>query len=270
LTGKVALTGSIPPGLDCHWSINYLIRREPGINPPTSIAKFGFDARNGWKTTWLSTSEGRAYLETLQYWHVKLEPDGAFRIGGVPEGEYDFVAKVYAKPEGCMVDPLAQKIERVTVTAADVQRGELNIPDLSAPVVPVPGVGDAPALTFEHADGSQGTLEQFKGQYVVVDFWASWCGPCKQQLPVLQKLREELVSTPRVAMVGLSLDDDTAAWQRALKEEQLPWKQGRITKDANAGVSSVPAYWLLDPTGKIVIKSGAIDELRQRLKEIHK
>jgi beta-lactamase regulating signal transducer with metallopeptidase domain/protocatechuate 3,4-dioxygenase beta subunit/thiol-disulfide isomerase/thioredoxin len=270
LTGKVKLTGSIPPGLDCHWSINYLIRREPGIHPPSSIAKFGFDAGNGWRPTWLSTSEGRAYLETLHYWHVKLEPDGAFRMGGVPEGEYDFVVSVYAKPEGCMVDPLAQTIERVTVTAADVQGGELKVPDISAPVVAVPGIGDAPAFTFEHADGSQGTLEQFKGQYLVVDFWASWCGPCKQQIPALQKLHDELVSTPRVAMVGISLDDDTAAWHSALKDEELPWKQGRITGEASAGVSSVPAYWLLDPTGKIVLKSSGIEELRQRLKEIRK
>ncbi len=149
LKGRVKLVGDIPSGLDCHWSINYLIRREPEVKPPDSISQLGFDIRNGWQPKWLATHEGQAYLTTLQHWHVQLAPDGTFRIDGVAPGDYDLAVQVYAKPDGCMVDPLAKKVERVTVTTDDLKRGELTLPDISAPVVPVPVTGDVPKLNFE-------------------------------------------------------------------------------------------------------------------------
>ena len=98
--GKVTLTGKVPAGLDCTYSINYLVRREPGIAPPPEIANLGFDVRDGWRGTWLKTVEGQAYFSTLQSWFVKLAPDGAFRISGVPPGDYDLAVGVYAKPDG--------------------------------------------------------------------------------------------------------------------------------------------------------------------------
>jgi beta-lactamase regulating signal transducer with metallopeptidase domain/thiol-disulfide isomerase/thioredoxin/protocatechuate 3,4-dioxygenase beta subunit len=270
LRGRIKLVGNVPSGLNCHWSINYLIRREPGVKPPESISRSGFDIRKGWQPKWLSTHEGETYLTTLQHWHVQLAPDGTFRIDGVPPGDYDLAVRIYAKPEGCMVDPLAQKVERVTVTADDLKRGALTLPDISAPVVPVPVAGDVPKLNFEREDGSPGTLEEFRGQPVIVHFWASWCGPCREQLPAVRKLHDELVSAKQAAFVSVSVDDDTATWRSALKEHNMPWTQGRLTTEATAGVSSVPAYWLLDPSGKILAKSGNIDEIRQRLSELHK
>jgi protocatechuate 3,4-dioxygenase beta subunit len=100
LTGKVKLTGKVPTGLDCNYSLNYLIRREPGITPPPEIAKLGFDIRNGWRDEWMRSEEGQAYFATLRSWFVKLAPDGSFRISSVPAGEYDLAVGVYAKPEG--------------------------------------------------------------------------------------------------------------------------------------------------------------------------
>jgi hypothetical protein len=97
--GKVKLTGTVPADLDCTYSLNYLVPRAPGIEPPPEIARLGFDARKGWQEAWSQTIEGRAYLNTLPHWFVKLAPDGTFRISGVPAGEYDLAIGVYAKPE---------------------------------------------------------------------------------------------------------------------------------------------------------------------------
>jgi thiol-disulfide isomerase/thioredoxin len=262
VSGKVTLTGRVPAGLDCIYSLNYLVRREPGVAPPTAVAGL-FDARGGWRDAWTDTPEGIAYLSTLRSWFVKLAPDGGFRVSGVPPGEYDLSVAVFAKPSGCLVDPLARAVVRVAVTDADAARGELQLPDVATPVAPVPAVGDAPSLTFRRPDGSTGSLADCRGRYTVVHFWASWCGPCRKQFPALRRLHERFAARG-LAGLGLALDHDGAAWQAALGRLDLPGRQGRLT-DRAAGVSAVPAYWLLDDAGTIVARANDPDELAAAL-----
>lgn len=77
---------------------------------------------------------------------------------------------------------------------------------------------------------------------------------------MLRQLQER-IAAQGLATLSLSLDDDPAAWRTALKRLDLPWRQGRLAEANDAGVSSVPAYWLLDPAGKIVAKVSEPDEL---------
>jgi RNA polymerase sigma factor (sigma-70 family) len=259
LTGKLKLTGKVPAGLDCTYSLNYLVRRAPGVEPPAAIAKLGFDARNGWRDSWTQTPEGRTYFSTLRSWFVKLAADGSFRVSGVPPGEYDLAIAVYAKPTGCLVDPLARQVVRVTVADADI-----TLPGVAAPVVPVPDVGDTPALSFERPDGGAGTLADCRGKFTVVRFWASWCLPCKKQLPALERVRKRFAARG-LNLLSLALDDDAGAWRAAVTASHPPGAQGRLTAANAAGVSSVPAYWLLDPAGKIVARVYDPDELAAAL-----
>jgi len=261
LTGRVKLTGKVPADLNCTYSLNILVRREPGITPPAGLT--GFDIRKGFQESWTQTPEGLAYLQTLRSWFVKLAPDGSFRVSGVPAGEYDLAVSVYAKPTGCLVDPLARTVVRLSLSEADVAKGELAVPEIAAEVKPVPAVGDTPAVRFQKPDGKSGSLADVKGKYTVVHFWASWCGPCKQQLPAVRKLHGTFAARG-VTVLSLSLDDDPAAWADARKG--LPWSHGRLTAPA-AGVSSVPAYWLLDPAGKIVAKGYELEDVELVLAE---
>ena len=157
-------------------------------------------------------------------------------------------------------------VVRVTVTAADVAHRELKVPEIAAKVVPIPTIGDVPTLTFKYTDGKAGTLADFRKKYTVVHFWASWCAPCKKQMPALEKLHEQFAGHG-LATLGLSLDDDAEAWKAAVKGFDLPWPHGRLADDGASGVSSVPAYWLLDPAGKLVAKASDPDELVKQLEK---
>jgi len=147
-----------------------------------------------------------------------------------------------------------------------VRRGALAVPEIAAEVVPIPLIGDTLALSYQRPDGSAGALNESRGKFTVVHYWASWCTPCKQQLPALRQVHEKFADRG-LATVGISVDTDAAAWQGVLKKLNLPWPQGRLATAGESGVSSVPAYWLLDPAGKIVAKVYDTDELAKQLAE---
>jgi thiol-disulfide isomerase/thioredoxin len=186
----------------------------------------------------------------------------------VPPGEYDLAIAVYAKPRGVDLEDLrAQKVVRVTVTAEDVARGELTLPEITAPVVPSPAVGDVPALSFERADNTTGSLADFHGRWTVVQFWASWCNRSTQELPALRQLQERFAAR-KLNLLGLSLEENRSAWEEALKRLDLSWPRGRVAADGGGvGAPFLPEYWLLDPAGKIVAKVHQIDELDKLLAE---
>lgn len=141
----------------------------------------------------------------------------------------------------------------------------MTLPEICAKLAPVPALGDTPNLSFERSDGASGTLKDYRGKYTVVHFWASWCESCKKQMPALRRLQKRY-SARGLAALGLSLDHDSGAWRAALKHLDLPELHGRLAA-ADAGVSSVPTYWLLDPSGKIIAKTYDLDELATAIAE---
>jgi thiol-disulfide isomerase/thioredoxin len=260
ITGKVKLAGNVPADLDCTYSMNHLVSRSPGIAPPPEVAALGFDARKGWNDAWYDSPEGEAFLNTLPHWFVKLTPDGSFRISGVPPGDYDLAVRVYAKPAVYFVGPLVRSVVRVQVSEADAARGEMTLPEIAAEVKQMPAIGDTPSLDFKNTEGSNGSLADFRGHYTVVHFWATWWGTCKEQFPALKQLQERSAAQG-LEFVGLSLDKDATVWRSALAQYNLPWKQGRLDAEDKLVVSREPAYWLLDPAGKIVAKASDVEEL---------
>ena len=265
IEGKVCLIGKVPPDLDCTYSINNLVPRSSQVEAPASIVRMGLDILDGWQQTSEKTDTGRIPMKTRRRWFVKLAPDGSFRISGVPAGEYDLSLEIYAKPEGCLVEPLAEKTIRVTVTEKDAA-GTLKLPEIEAEVKPLAAVGQTPSLKFTRPDGTEGTLADFRGRFTVVGFWASWCGPCKEQLPALRQLYARS-GKKDFALVGLSLDEDAEAWKTALDKLNPPWPQGRLVAPKDSGVSTVPTYWLLDAKGKIMAKAFNVDRLVEEIEK---
>jgi len=99
------------------------------------------------------------------------------------------------------------------------------------------------------------SLKNFQGKYVVIDVWATWCGPCRVQSPSFELLAEQYTS-PSVAFVALSIDDNKWAWQNEASEKSLGVMQLRVN-DKNIfgqayGIEYIPRYILLGPDGKII------------------
>src|SRR5687768_7512116 len=106
-------------------------------------------------------------------------------------------------------------------------------------------VGDQPKMTFKSADGSPVSLEQYKGKIVVVDFWATWCGPCMAEAAHMVALNEKY-GKAGLQMIGISLDKDAAAMARVSKEKGFVWPQfidgtGGTKFSDDWGVTGIPA-----------------------------
>ncbi|MDP9076124.1 MAG: AhpC/TSA family protein [Bacteroidota bacterium] len=100
------------------------------------------------------------------------------------------------------------------------------------------------------------SFKQLNGKYVLIDFWASWCGPCKQSFPHMKDIYEKFKSD-KFEIYSISIDKKKTDWLRELKTQQLPWLQAIDDKDIAHkyfGVTAVPTTFLIDPNGKIVMK----------------
>jgi thiol-disulfide isomerase/thioredoxin len=119
------------------------------------------------------------------------------------------------------------------------------------------------------------SLSSFKGKYVLIDFWASWCGPCRQESPVLVKAYEKY-RAKGFDILSVSLDEDKNKWIGAIKKDNLSWThvsdlKGNENQAALLyGVKSIPANFLIDPQGKIIAKGLRGADVERKLQEIFK
>jgi peroxiredoxin len=112
----------------------------------------------------------------------------------------------------------------------------------------------APELKLPDAQGKSVALSSFKGSVVLLDFWASWCGPCRENSPELVKLYATFKGQG-FEILGVSVDDNRTAWQRAVKADKMTWPQVIVPASeknrvlSTYGVSYIPATFLMDRNG---------------------
>jgi peroxiredoxin len=133
----------------------------------------------------------------------------------------------------------------------------------------------ATEFTQNDQNGKPVKLSSFKGKYVLIDFWASWCRPCRQENPNVVAAYNKYKSK-NFTVLGVSLDQDKNSWIQAIAADKLTWTHVSDLKYWSNEVAqlyriqSIPANLLLDPTGKIIGKDLRGEELLQKLASILK
>jgi thiol-disulfide isomerase/thioredoxin len=113
----------------------------------------------------------------------------------------------------------------------------------------------SPGFKAVDIDGKEYTLDDFRGKYVYIDMWATWCAPCKRELPYLKALEKEFADA-QIVFLGLSVDKDKAAWEKMVRSGELTGVQlylGTQSKfQQEYKIEGIPRFILLDKAGRII------------------
>ncbi|HSY35739.1 MAG TPA: TlpA disulfide reductase family protein [Acidobacteriaceae bacterium] len=129
----------------------------------------------------------------------------------------------------------------------------------------------APAFEVTSLDGGRFNLDAMGGRVVLIDFWATWCGPCNEELPEMKKIAKEFAGQPFV-MISVSSDKDEAAWKGFIQKHEMTWVQYRDGDHKLAdqfGVTSIPHYFTIDSDGVLTSEMmGSGSDVEGKLKKL--
>jgi thiol-disulfide isomerase/thioredoxin len=133
----------------------------------------------------------------------------------------------------------------------------------------------APMFKYKDIKGKEFGLEDFKGKLVYIDFWATWCGPCKHELPYLETLQDEYKGK-KIVFISLSVDDDMAAWENMVKEKKMKGVQLHAdgawasTAAVEYQVKGIPTFYMIDGNSNILVPNAprpSSEEIRPLIDE---
>ena len=134
------------------------------------------------------------------------------------------------------------------------------------------GGAQAPDFTLTDPQGNAVTMSSVKGKIKIIDFWASWCGPCRLNNPALRKLYDELHPLG-LEIIGVSLDTNKAAWEKAIEKDGLTWinvsslKGWKCDLISLYNITGVPALFVLNESNQIIATGLRGEQLREFLEE---
>ena len=215
---------------------------------------------------------------------AKQEVSGKFydMLGDESRARARFLAEHYAdrnsvlavlpalrgEEDEALVEQVLARLEKVNPNYAPLLRFKADRAEAKAQKERLAEGKMAPEFSFPTPDGKKQLGPQdFKGKILVLDFWASWCAPCRTKNKELNKHYRELKDMG-LNVVSVSLDNDREKWLKALSEDQVSWlqlvdlegfKKSKVRADYK--VERVPAVYLIDPQGKVLITGPTLEEI---------
>jgi thiol-disulfide isomerase/thioredoxin len=129
----------------------------------------------------------------------------------------------------------------------------------------------APAFTVTALDGSKFNLDAMGGRVVLIDFWATWCGPCNEELPHMKKIAKEFAGQPLI-IISVSWDSDETKWKDFINKNEMTWVQYRDADHVlskNFGVEAIPHYFTIDSDGVLTAEMlGSGSDVEGKLKKL--
>lgn len=224
------------------------------------------DAYNSRMHDFSVTEQGRQYWAAHRRYALNFSKDGSFRVEDVPGGKYRLNLDFREGGGGIMRfnAPKIASIEK-EIEVPDSPGGrsdqsfDLGVIELQAHKSLKKGKA-APEFSIKAIDGQPIRLSDYKGKYVLLDFWATWCGPCCGETPNLKETYAAFKNDPRFVMIGLSLDAKADAPRDYAKKNDIGWHQGFLGEwsktdvPSQFGVESIPSIFLIGPDGKVLAR----------------
>jgi peroxiredoxin len=214
-------------------------------------------------------------IKNIQMKAMNLESEHAEKVKtllGSMEGSFAALAglpMINPKKDFQFLDDLITKMNEKYPGFKTVQNLLAQLDDMRAL-----SVGQvAPEITLPNPDGELVSLSSLRGKYVLIDFWAGWCRPCREENPNVVRLYNQY-KEQGFEVFGVSLDRTREAWVKAIEDDKLTWTQVSDLQYFNSAaaalyqINAIPATYMIDPEGKIIAKDLRGPSLENKLKEI--
>jgi sugar lactone lactonase YvrE/peroxiredoxin len=271
ITGKIATPADYNQPINWSYAEASINTKWPESPRPNNYDEMTDEEKQKWYIQWQDSKEGKAFMDKLRKeqrsYTIKIEPNGSFRVEDVPQGKYNINISIYEPPParrcgfGDLIGSAGHSFEIAPMPGGRSDE-PCDVGTLLLKIYKQIKIGDvAPAFEVNSLDGGKIRLADYRGKLVLLNFWATWCGPCMAEVPNLKEVFDKFGKDERFIIIGLSLDKDANTVKKSVAAKQMSWSQAFVSDTFNSdivinyGVRGIPAIFLIGPDGKFIAKN---------------